>query len=318
MPNFLSCDWGTSSFRLRFAESATLKIYSVEDHRLGMANCFDQWKQSGKDEQERFVFYRGIIDRHIQKLQEQVNTSFQHLPIVISGMASSSLGMVLLPYKKTPFNADGSDLIVKKFSASDEFPHEIIIISGAKSSNDVMRGEETQLAGCDHSISEQQIFILPGTHSKHIFVKDGRVVDFKTYMTGEFFDLLCKKSILSASVEKGEGIHDKNNMEIFEAGVKAAGESSLLHSSFLVRTNTLFDKITPAENYYYLSGLLISTELNDLKAYLETKITLVVNEAMKPYYESALNILGNSDVTIRDADEALILGQRRICNHYVG
>lgn len=317
MPNFLSCDWGTSSFRLRFADADTLKIYSVEDDQLGIAKCYDQWKKSGKDEQERFNFYRDIIKRHIKKLHEQVGHSIQNLPIVISGMASSSLGMVLLPYTETPFNADGSDLVVKKFSSSDDFPHEIIIISGAKTGDDVMRGEETQLAGCNHEIHDEQLFILPGTHSKHIFVKEGKAVDFKTYMTGEFFDLLSKKSILSASVEKGEGLHDKKDIAAFEAGVNAASESNLLHSSFLVRTNVLFEKMTSTENYYYLSGLLIGTELNDLKTYLETKITLVVNEAMKSYYEYALKISGNSDLTIRDADEALILGQQRICNHYI-
>lgn len=316
MPNFLSCDWGTSSFRLRLVES-DLKIYSVEDHQSGIAKCYDQWKKSGKDEQERFNFYRDIIEQHIKKLREKVNISLTNLPIVISGMASSSLGMVLLPYTETPFNADGSNLVVKKFFSSAEFLHEIIIISGAKKSDDVMRGEETQLAGCDHTRPHEQVFILPGTHSKHIFVRDGKVVDFKTYMTGEFFDLLSKRSILSASVEKGEGLFDKKNIAAFEAGTKAARESNLLHTSFLVRTNVLFEKITSQENYYYLSGLLIGTELNGLKEHPASKITLVVNEVMKSYYESALNILGNSDLTVQDADEALILGQQRICDHYI-
>lgn len=317
MQNFLSCDWGTSSFRLRFVEANTLKTVSLEDHQSGIANCFDQWKKSGKNEQERFNFYRDIIDKHLKNLQEQVKQSLQNLPMVISGMASSSLGMVLLPYTETPFNADGSDLVVKKFSASDEFPHEIIIISGAKNSDDVMRGEETQLAGCNYEIHDEQLFILPGTHSKHIVVKEGKAVDFKTYMTGEFFDLLSKKSILSASVEKVGELHDKKNIAAFEAGVKAASESNLLHSSFLARTNILFEKMTSIENYHYLSGLLIGTELNDLKEHLTSKIILVANETMKSYYKSALKVLSNSNVTIKDADEALILGQQRICGHYI-
>ncbi len=66
----------------------------------------------------------------------------------------------------------GSDLHVKIIGASDEFKHEILLISGAKTSSDVMRGEETQLAGCEKvNDKEERIFIFPGTHSKACLVK---------------------------------------------------------------------------------------------------------------------------------------------------
>lgn len=66
-----------------------------------------------------------------------------------------------------------------------------------------MRGEETQLIGCiqddDQTISDR-MFILPGTHSKHILVRNQQITAFKTYMTGEISDLLSNKSILKNSL----------------------------------------------------------------------------------------------------------------------
>src|SRR5262245_12577368 len=101
-------------------------------------------------------------------------------------MASSSIGMIEVPYKETQFKADGSDLKVKKIDRSKDFEHDTFIISGARTNNDVMRGEETQLAGCKDTGDKKSLYIFPGTHSKHILVKKGIAVSFKTFMTGEF------------------------------------------------------------------------------------------------------------------------------------
>jgi 2-dehydro-3-deoxygalactonokinase len=320
MNDFLSCDWGTSSFRLRYVKGDTLQFISVEDKEQGVANTFRSWKLSGKKDEERFYFFRDIIAKHINILQQKTNTSLSTVPLVISGMSSSSLGMMPLDYKETPFHANGSDLVVKRIPETGDFNHEMIIISGVKTHNDVMRGEETQLAGCNHNKHEEAIFILPGTHSKHIFVCKGSVTDFKTYMTGELFDLLCKKSILSASVEQGTGLSETKNAESFEAGVKTSAKSNLLHSIFSVRTNILFEKISSIENYYYLSGLLIGAELGDLKKDVDRKIVLVANEIMQPYYVAALQILNlyHDKLQIEDADITLIKGQQLICQQYIG
>ena len=48
---------------------------------------------------------------------------------------------------------------------------------------------------------EQCVLILPGTHSKHIYVRQESVIDFRTVMTGELFDVLGRNSLLRASVD---------------------------------------------------------------------------------------------------------------------
>src|SRR5690606_1274417 len=129
----------------------------------------------------------------IQALQDKVKVSLKGTPLVISGMASSAGGMIELPYAAVPSAADGSGFIVKTIEESGSFRHPIHIISGVRTADDAMRGEETQLAGCflsPDTHAEEQLFIIPGTHSKHIAVKEGRITGFKTYLTGEFFSLL--------------------------------------------------------------------------------------------------------------------------------
>ncbi|MDP4262411.1 MAG: 2-dehydro-3-deoxygalactonokinase [Bacteroidota bacterium] len=318
MKAFLSCDWGTSSFRLSYVELPSLTCISAGSADKGIAKIFELWKQSGRKEEERFSFYLDIIEDHARILEQQLKFSVKGKPLIISGMASSSIGMMDIPYKEAPFLADGSDLAVKRMG--DTGPgYDIFIISGVQTADDVMRGEETQLAGAIRDKKEERLYIFPGTHSKHILVKNGRAIDFKTYMTGEFFDILSKRSILSGSVREGEGLNDHRNKKSFEKGVADSVQSNILHTSFLVRTNDLFHKLTREENYYYLSGLLIGTELNEVTRPWHIKITLVINESMKPFYVTALKIAGipesENSFKIENADEALIKGQLAIWNH---
>jgi 2-dehydro-3-deoxygalactonokinase len=271
----------------------------------GIASTFNLWKEENKKEEYRSDFYLSVLQKRIKNLQQQIEIPLENIPVIISGMVSSTIGMIDLPYKRLPVHADGSDLITKKFDKTDNFPHDILIISGIRTENDVIRGEETQLAG--YSLMEDGLFIFPGTHSKHILVKDGIAVDFKTYMTGEFFDLLANKSILASSVVKATTADQ--SIQGFDEGVNAAG-LNLLHASFLLRTNQLFNKYSKEENYYYLSGLLIGSELKDLK---EADIYLIGSSELCSYYKRALQILEpGKKIKIINASEATIKGHHKI------
>ncbi|WP_423147115.1 2-dehydro-3-deoxygalactonokinase [Rubrolithibacter danxiaensis] len=318
---FLSCDWGTSSFRLRLVETETLAILAEESSDEGNTNTFNLWTETKQPEEKRFAFYLSIIQNHIHQLEQQQRINLNDVPLVISGMASSTIGMLELPYKNIPFLTDGSDLATQIIRPQDNFRHKIILISGVKSEDDVMRGEETQLVGCCFDNSPKgQLFIHPGTHTKHIYIKNGKVLKFKTYMTGEFFSLLSGKSILSSSVEKGGNLKEPDTMRFFEKGVKESLRLNLLHTSFMVRTNMLFQKCSNRENYYYLSGLLTGSELKDLvNSPIET-ITLAGEEVLLDNYLAALTILGITDktsVTVKNADEVTIKGQFEVLKNAV-
>ena len=310
MKGFISCDWGTSSLRLRFAALPDLKLLAEEKSGEGITATFNLWQQANKPEEDRFNFYLSILKEKIKSLEQKLGASTKKAPVIISGMASSSIGMMELPYKEIPCNVDGTDLLTKKIAATPGFPHEVFIISGVRTANDVMRGEETQLVGSADASASEQLFIFPGTHSKHVFIKEGKAIEFRTYMTGEFFDLLASKSILSSSIAKNTDSHQSTNA--FNMGVTDSSRN-LLHGAFMVRTNQLFKKLSKEENYFYLSGLLIGNELKDLKNTTQSGIFLIGTKELCSYYEKALNLLQvKNNIKTVNADDATIKGQYKI------
>ena len=316
MEKFLSCDWGTSSFRLKLVDAGSLRVIGAETSGNGIARAFELWKQIKQAENERFIFYARLLMHHIHKLEMKLSSPLSGTPVIISGMASSNIGMAEIPYKELPFQLDGSDLNVLGVNGTEIFQHDVLIISGARNHHDAMRGEETQLIGCNNLSTEKEMYIFPGTHSKHILTENGMAVDCKTYMTGEFFELLSQKSILAQSIEEGNDLMLENNLKSFETGVADGIQLNLLNSSFRVRTNNLFGKLNDIENYYYLSGLLIGTELKEIINDDPFNITIVGNVEQLPYYAEAFRVLKKfSDIPslkFQQVEEATIRGQLKI------
>ncbi|MEJ7827772.1 MAG: 2-dehydro-3-deoxygalactonokinase [Segetibacter sp.] len=319
MEKFLSCDWGTTAFRLRLIEAESLSIVAEQSTKQGISDTHEQWKKSNTNEEGRLTFYLTIIREHITAIEQKIGASLNDVPLIISGMASSTVGMVDVPYKEIPFSIDGSDLKVHTIEATDDFKHTIQVISGVRTADDVMRGEETKLIGCmaDVASEKSNVYIFPGTHPKHVEVKGGKAIAFKTFITGELFDLLSKESILAVSVEEGRDLQQAGNLQSFEKGVNESKDSNLLHSLFLVRTNQVFKKLSKQENYYYLSGLLIGAQLRDLTNIAFAGLTVVGNATLTPYYIAALRIVGLPEAEIISADEALIKGQYKVYKHLV-
>lgn len=318
MRHFLSCDWGTSSFRLRLIEAKTLTILAEQTTDQGIARTFSLWqKYEQQNRTPRATFYLTYVQRKIRQLEDRLSMTLQGIPVIFSGMASSSIGLKELPYSMLPFFTDGRDVPVALLEPVEEFSHPAYLISGIKSEDDVMRGEETQLIGVVSQLEElngEQLFIFPGTHSKHIWVKNRQVVHFKTYMTGEFFDLLSRKSILSSSLEENQHIE---NWESFKRGVQVATDSNLLNASFMVRTLNLFGKLNKEQNHDFLSGLLIGTELKELLQKDSMRVYLCCNSHLKLRYEAALLQLGIQGVHVysgEEIDQAVIRGQFQIYN----
>jgi len=311
---FLSYDWGTSSFRLRLIQLSDLKIIAEEKNTRGIAETYYLWTQTGKNESDRFAFYQSYITEQIEVLSKKISISLDKLPVVLSGMASSTIGMLDLAYIELPFSLDGSDLKTEIIQVKGA--NKFIIISGVRNQNDVIRGEETKVVGCsfvtDHTYPEK-LLILPGTHSKHITIKNDKAVGFKTYMTGEFFDLLANQSVLASSIEEGGDFKEPLNQESFKNGVQDSLNASLLHASFMVRTNQIFDKLSKQQNFFYLSGLLIGTEM---KEELDRKapVYLVGGSLFNAYYAKACGVLKIPIIKQVDGDRALIEGQKQIYN----
>jgi len=309
MDKFLSCDWGTSTFRLRLIDAESLKILAGERNDTGIAKTFKSWQEQGADTETRQAFYYSVITTAVQKISKQLHLDLGGIPIIASGMISSSIGMMELLYKEVPAAIDGADLIIKRLliPAGDK---ELIIISGIKTNDDIIRGEETKVIGCAsffNDDSNERLIIFPGTHPKHVIIQNNKITRFKTYMTGEFFDLFTRHSILAASVEKNADF-DKAS---FKAGVENSLTGNLLQTAFGIRTNDILKKIPKESNYHYLSGLLIGTELKGLQNY-KYPVYLCGSTDLVPYYKLACEVLEISVVAEIDADEALLSGQKQV------
>jgi len=303
----LSCDWGTSSFRLRLINVDGETILNEVLLDKGIAAVYAEWMQTKRNEIERIGFYKAFLRSVINK---RFGDAVKGFPIIISGMASSTIGIKELEYSEVPFDLTYNNLNAFNIKADDICPHDIILVSGLRTDNDVMRGEETILLGLGLNLIEDALVIFPGTHSKHVRVKNNTVIDFKTYMTGEIFELLATKTVLSKSVIKNK----THNEIIFVEGVKEGAANNLLNSAFHVRTNQLFRKFTKEENYHFLSGLVIGDELKELKT-ATGNIYLICSKNLSQQYLTALETLNINNVQFYNADKALIKAHCKLFHH---
>ena len=286
---FYSCDWGTTNLRLRLIHSSTGTVLSGIETDQGIAKAFSEWKVS---DTERFHFYCNILQNCISKLKASIEVSPEIIPIIVSGMASSNMGMIELPYAELPVETDGTGLFIQSFQSSSEFGYPLILVSGVRTNTDLMRGEEVQVIGaCRGRSGNDQLFILPGTHSKHVRTHDNNIIDLKTYMTGELFQLLSVNSILSNSIEVTEDLNTPGWESFFEDGVMQSIKGGVFENLFALRVAHILNKRTAQQNRYYLNGLLIGSELKNILAGQEQVIVLVSNERFKKYYSVALDLL---------------------------
>lgn len=308
---FISCDWGTSNFRLTLVKGESLEI--INEHRTdkGVKVLYDEFLK--QDKLSQTDFFSGYLLSQIQVFPKQ----YQNCLIVSAGMVTSNIGLHNMNYAEIPFDSDGEKFVSKKLQLN--YGLEILLISGVKNSQGMMRGEETQAIGLEEYLKpyKEAILILPGTHSKHITYSNGYFTDLKNYMTGELFEILSQKSILSNSINKV----DKNHiMDIsFLEGVKFGCQGKLTERLFSIRANDLFNDATKEENYYFLSGLLIGDELSYLKN-VSKNVFLGCPYPLASFYKMALDeIIGKNEYVLFESEivgKAMLIGQQKILKQY--
>jgi 2-dehydro-3-deoxygalactonokinase len=156
---------------------------------------------------------------------------------------------------------------------------------------DVMRGEETQIAGALALGGGDGVYCLPGTHSKWAHVSAGEVVSFQTYMTGELFALLSQQSVLRHGLAGAEG----EAPEAFDLALSEAlsRPERLAARLFTLRAEGLLDGLPPVEARARLSGLLIGAELAAARPYwLGQRVTLIGSSGLAAAYARGLAAQG--------------------------
>ena len=249
----IGVDWGTTSLR-SYAVSNTGEVLAAHSEPAGILNVVDG-------------DYTGVLSRVLERLEDAGSAT---TPVVMSGMIGSRQGWVEAPYVACPANL--GDVAAQMIEIDSGLPRRVLLVPGlttrsAEGVPDVIRGEEAQVFGASAvlDLTDGQ-FVLPGTHSKWIRIKDSRIADFQTYMTGEAFAALKEHTILGRlMLEADPPAGDGGTPEGFERGVLASSAKGrpghLLHQIFSARTLVLFGELSERDTAGFLSGLLIGAEI---------------------------------------------------------
>jgi len=308
---FISCDWGTTNFRMRLVETSTLKIIKTIKTDQGVKSLYNTYLEQNAQTQTQF------FATYLEKQIQQLPTEHRNHLVIVTGMASSTIGLQELAYAKMPFHQSGAGLNWKMLVMESGI--NVLLISGVQTETGMMRGEETQALGIGELLKAtgDGILLLPGTHSKHITYEKGSFTSLKSFMTGELFEVLSKKSILASSVAASEWSNDAE--KAFKDGLMHSLNTELTAGLLMVRTNDVVRSYTNTYNYYFLSGLLIGDEL----AYLQKTKAKVFLAASKPifnFYKTALEVLLPSKKVIffeeTILEDALLKGQKKILDLY--
>lgn len=206
--------------------------------------------------------------------------------VIACGMVGSRQGWVEAPYASAPCPAlpDG----FTRAPTMDPNLH-VHVIPGIKQTSpaDVMRGEETQIAGfLSRNPNWDGVICLPGTHTKWVHVSADEVVSFQTFMTGELFATIGSQTVLRHSVA-AEGWDDAAFAEAVEEAMSRP--ERLAARLFSLRAKGLLNDLPGNTARARLSGLLIGAELAAAKPYwIGQQIAVIGAGALAKTYVDAL------------------------------
>jgi len=281
--NLIALDWGLSSFRAYHLDDrgSVLQRLSSDSGILTIEG--DGFEQ--------------CLRQQLQKIDGVASET----AIIASGMITSRQGWCETPYVTCP--ASLVDLARGLLSIEIRDYGKIWFVPGVNQISpdpDIMRGEETQLAGMQSG--QGLTAILPGTHSKWAQLKDAEITRFKTFMTGELYAILIKHSILGKT--SGSSWSD----DFFREGVRKGfafreENKGLLSELFQVRVQTIMGAIPDEFVASHVSGLLLGCEVADaLHSGFESagKKQIVGEERLARLYKMALSECGLDAGIVRD------------------
>ena len=285
---WIAVDWGTSR----------LRVWAVGDDQTVVDAAISDKGMNGLEP--------GQFEGALLELIEGWLPQDGQILVVACGMVGARQGWIEADYVVTPAPPLSSD----KFQVAPVTDPRVrvLIVPGLAQHEpcDVMRGEETQVAGLLTAYPEfEGAICMPGTHCKWVEIKAGEVVRFKTCMTGELFALLEQQSILRHSLQS-----DELDLEAFSVAVTEAliSEPSIATNLFSLRADDLLNGVTAEISRGRLSARLIASEITALRAFWQgRKVMVLGNDQLAGLYERALTIVG-ADVDSVDGEGLTVAG----------
>lgn len=263
-PDWIAVDWGTSNMRAwAMSDSGTILAEVTSDKGMGSLTP----------------------DGFAPALREVI-AGWDHtgVPIIACGMVGARQGWIEAPYAAVPCPASPEG-----FTKPDAGDLDVHIIAGVMQADpaDVMRGEETQIAGfLARNKNWDGVICLPGTHTKWVHVSADEIVSFQTYMTGDLFAAISGHTVLRHSVSG-----DDWDADAFDAGAAdgMARPERIAARLFSLRAEGLLNGMPNATARARLSGLLIGAELAGAKPYwLGQQIAVIGAGGLSALYVRAL------------------------------
>ncbi|NHF74566.1 2-dehydro-3-deoxygalactonokinase [Paracoccus xiamenensis] len=282
--DWIAADWGTSNLRL--------------------------WAMAGMDVVEMRSSDRGMgamtgpedFAAELTRMTE----GWAPLPVIACGMVGARQGWVEVPYRTVPCPATPTLTPVP----DDPGGRPVLIAGGVMQQHppEVMRGEETQIAGILAAQPDfDGIICLPGTHTKWARISAGEIVNFQTVMTGEIYALLSRQSVLRFGLSDTQV--DPESPGFQDALATSLSQPHLAWAKlFQLRAAGLVDQPDPAQATDRLSGTLIGLDLGAARAnWLGQQVLIVGAPRLAALYDAALRQQGAAPV-IGDADAATRAG----------
>ncbi|TGU94998.1 2-dehydro-3-deoxygalactonokinase [Mesorhizobium sp. M00.F.Ca.ET.151.01.1.1] len=293
VPAVAALDWGTTRLRAWLIDGAG-KVLAERRGDDGLITA----REKG---------FANVLESHLTAMGAP-----EELPVIICGMAGSRQGWLEAPYVSVPSPLGA---ILGGAARVPDQKRDIRIVPGLAQrladAPDVMRGEETQLAGAGLPAKGRHLVCMPGTHSKWVLVEDGAVTGFGTWPTGELFSVLAAHSILRHSLG-GHPSPVAGDNPFFRRWCEIAlGEGGDVTSRlFAIRAAGLLQDLKADDAAACLSGLLIGGEIASARRRHgagATSVVLVASGALAVLYQAALGLAGLGLRTV-DADEAVRAG----------
>ena len=239
--SWVAVDWGTTNLRVWFMNENNAVLDQVST-------------EQGMGALSRDAFEPALIAALAPVLSDT-----RVLPVVCCGMVGSRQGWFEAPYATVPVSPLDAQNVVTVPTTDPRI--NAFILSGIKQMTppDVMRGEETQIAGVLRAYPNfSGCICLPGTHTKWAMVSGGKLTKFNTFMTGEIYALLSKQSVLRHSVD-GAAWDDAGFVQGVQTSV--AAPEKVAASLFGIRAGDLLLDRTVDVSNGLLSGYLIGAEI---------------------------------------------------------
>lgn len=284
--DWIAVDWGTSCLRT-WAMAADGTVIATACSDQGMSTLTPDTFETA---------LLGLIEPWIGGAS---------VSVVACGMVGSRQGWCEAPYQTVPCAPLGTGLVQP---TARESKLSVNIIAGVKQENpaDVMRGEETQIAGFIAKNPDWDgVLCLPGTHTKWVHISAGEIVSFQTFMTGEIFAAMTNHTVLKHSVDTEDWDIDAFNDAVSDAISKPERLAARL---FSLRAEGLLNDLSPAAARARLSGQLIGAEFAAARPYwLGQNVAIIGADALSSIYADAL-LLQGVRATLTDGQELTLAG----------